>query len=314
MCLMGAKVRFDGQHKRDSFLMDVLGPYVQWIAVCPEVEVGMSIPRPIVRLQKSAEGKTLMIAPDSGTDWTARMERFSQQRSSDLANEDLDGYVLKKSSPSCGMERVKLYPAPSARKAEHQQPTKDGVGLFAAALMARLPNLPVEEEGRLEDPTLRENFIERLFAYKRLKALWNTRWTVGSLVAFHTSHKLTLMAHSPEAYRALGQLVAGAKAVPRPQLRERYEREFMAALTKRATPGRHANVLSHMAGYLRPHLDDSDRAEITSLIDDHRKGETPLVVPLTLLRHHIRRHNIEYLKGQTYLDPHPKELMLRNRV
>jgi uncharacterized protein YbgA (DUF1722 family)/uncharacterized protein YbbK (DUF523 family) len=313
MCLLGAKVRFDGQHKRDSFLMDVLAPYVQWIPVCPEVEAGMSIPRPIVRLQKNKEGKTLMIAPDSGTDWTARMERFSHKRTADLEDEDLDGYVLKKSSPSCGMERVKLYPAPSS-KSEHSQPTKDGVGLFAAALIARFPNLPIEEEGRLEDPTLRENFIERLFAYNRLKQLWEGRWNVGALVAFHTAHKLTLMAHSPEAYRSLGRLVAGAKAIAKPQLREQYEGQFMEAMKKRATPGRHANVLQHMVGYLRPHLDDSDRAEVAGLIDDHRKGETPLIVPLTLLRHHIRRHNIEYLRGQTYLDPHPKELMLRNRV
>ena len=313
MCLLGAKVRFDGQHKRDSFLMDVLAPYVQWIPVCPEVEAGMSIPRPIVRLQKDNAGKTLMVAPDSGTDWTARMERFSYKRTADLEEEDLDGYVLKKSSPTCGMERVKLYPMPSAN-AEHSQPTKDGVGLFAAALLARFPNLPIEEEGRLEDPTLRENFIERLFAYHRLKALWAGRWNVGALVVFHTAHKLTLMAHSPEAYRSLGRLVAGAKAIPKAQVREQYEGQFMEAMKKRATPGRHANVLQHMAGYLRPHLDDSDRTELAGLIEDHRKGETPLVVPLTLLRHHIRRHNIEYLRCQTYLDPHPKELMLRNRV
>lgn len=313
MCLLGAKVRFDGQHKRDSFLMDVLAPYVQWIPVCPEVEAGMSIPRPIVRLQKNNAGKTLMIAPDSGTDWTAPMERFSNKRTADLEDEDLDGYVLKKSSPSCGMERVKLYPAPSA-KSEHSQPSKDGVGLFAAALIARFPNLPIEEEGRLEDPTLRENFIERLFAYQRLKALWEGRWSVGALVAFHTAHKLTLMAHSPEAYRSLGRLVAGAKAIAKPLLREQYEGQFMEAMKKRATAGRHANVMQHMVGYLRPHLDENDREEVTGLIEDHRKGEAPLIVPLTLLRHHIRRHNIEYLRGQTYLDPHPKELMLRNRV
>ncbi|MDX2021805.1 MAG: DUF523 and DUF1722 domain-containing protein [Deltaproteobacteria bacterium] len=313
MCLLGAKVRFDGQHKRDGFLVDVLGPYVQWVAVCPEIEAGMSIPRPTVRLVRNKAGKTLMIAPDSGEDWTARMERFAHKRTADLDDEDLDGYVLKKASPSCGMERVKLYP-PAGDNGEPSQPSKDGVGLFAAALLSRFPNLPVEEEGRLEDPALRENFIERLFAYKRLKALWAQRWTVGALVAFHTAHKLTLMAHSPEAYKSLGQLVAGAKAMPRAQLRERYETEFMAALKKRATPGRHANVMQHMAGYLRPHLDADDRNEVMSLIDDHRRGQSPLIVPLTLLKHHIRRHNVEYLLGQTYLQPHPKELMLRNRV
>ena len=312
-CLLGAKVRFDGQHKRDGFLMDVLAPYVQWIAVCPEVEVGMSIPRPIVRLQQNAAGRTLMVAPDSGTDWTDRMEAFSQERTAKLQAEDLDGYVLKRSSPSCGMERVKLYPAPG-ESADKSQPTKDGVGLFAASLLAAMPNLPIEEEGRLQDAVLRENFIERLFTYKRLKALWAQRWNVGSLVRFHTAHKLTLMAHSPQAYSTLGRLVATAQSIPPAELRAQYEREFMAALQKNATPGRHANVMQHMIGYLRPHLEETDKQELATLIDDHRKGQVPLVVPLTLLKHHIRRHKIEYLQGQTYLDPHPKELMLRNRV
>lgn len=313
-CLLGAKVRFDGQHKRDAFLVDVLGPYVHWVAVCPEVEVGMSVPRPIVRLQRGPGGRSLMIAPGDGTDWTGKMERFATRRVNELASQDLDGYVLKRSSPSCGMERVKLYPEPRAGEAHVGAPTKDGVGLFAAALMKKFPNLPVEEEGRLEDAHLRENFIERAFAYNRLKALWGQRWTVGDLVAFHTSHKLTLMAHAPAAYRELGRMVAGAKAMPRAELRDSYERGFMQALKKRATPGRHANVMQHMSGYLRPHLDAADKTELATLIEDHRLGKTPLVVPLTLLKHHIRKHGVAYLQGQTYLEPHPRELMLRNRV
>ncbi len=315
-CLLGAKVRFDGQHKRDAFLVDVLGGYVQWVPVCPEVEVGMTVPRPIVRLQRGPSETTLMINPASGEDWTARMQRFAQKRVAALAKEDLDGYVLKKASPSCGLERVKLYPAartPADPKSPGQ-PTKDGVGLFAAALAQAFPNLPMEEEGRLEDPHLRENFIERLFAYRRLKDLWRGGWKVGDLVAFHTAHKLTLMAHSPLAYNQLGRLVADAKALPRAQLQQTYERGFMDAMKKRATAGRHANVLQHMLGYLRPHLDPADRDEMAQLIEEHRLGQTPLVVPLTLLAHHLRKHQVAYLLNQSYLQPHPRELMLRNRV
>lgn len=312
-CLLGAKVRFDGQHKRDGFLMDVLAPYVTWVPVCPEVEVGMSIPRPIVRLQRLGDGRTHMIAPDSGEDWTTRMERFARKRVAELEDEDLDGYVLKRASPSCGMERVKLYPPPDAQ-GRLGAPSKEGVGLFAAALRERFANLPIEEEGRLSDPPLRENFIERLFAYHRLKALWASSWKLGDLVAFHTAHKLTLMAHSVEAYRSLGKLVAESKHHSRSALRTAYETAFMQAMTKRATPGRNANVMQHMAGYLRPMLDPEDKAELAQLIEDHRKGQSPLVVPLTLLKHHIRRHKVAYLEGQTYLEPHPREMMLRNRV
>jgi uncharacterized protein YbgA (DUF1722 family) len=174
--------------------------------------------------------------------------------------------------------------------------------------------LPVEEEGRLADPTLRENFIERIFAYRRLRDLWRSRWTLGSLVAFHTAAKMSLLAHSTDGYRALGTLVADGKSVPREDLRARYEAGFMATLKKPATRGRHANVLTHMLGHLKKALSDGDKRELLTAIEDHQRGLLPLVVPITLLRHHARRLKVAYLLGQTYLDPHPKELMLRNRI
>jgi uncharacterized protein YbgA (DUF1722 family)/uncharacterized protein YbbK (DUF523 family) len=309
-CLLGAKVRFDGQHKRDAFLNEGLAPFVTWVSVCPEVEVGMGIPRPPVRLVRGPAGRSLMLAAPDDADWTDRMEALAAKRAEALARDDLSGFVLKSKSPSCGMERVKLYDAPDAKGPAKRA----GVGLFAAALMRRLPNLPVEEEGRLCDADLRENFLERVFAYARVRRLWTTRWTVGTLVTFHTAHKMQLLAHSTDGYRALGRLVAAAKSLPRAELRERYEADFMAVLAKAATRGRHTNVLQHMLGHLRPSLEDAGKAELLALIDDYRRGLVPLIVPVTLLRHHVNRLGVPYLAGQTYLEPHPKELMLRNHA
>jgi uncharacterized protein YbgA (DUF1722 family) len=205
------------------------------------------------------------------------------------------------------MERVRVYGASG-------MPTRDGAGLFAAALMRRYPSLPVEEEGRLSDPHLRENFIERVFAYRRLRSFFSSRWTLGGLVQFHTAHKLTLMAHSPKAYSELGRFVANAKRLARDKVPEHYEFAFMAALKKLATTARHTNVLHHMLGYLRPHLDQASRDELITLIGDYRRGLVPLVVPISLFRHYVRQYEISYLHGQIYLEPHPKELMLRNHV
>ncbi len=304
-CLLGAKVRFDGGHKRDDFLVTTLGKWVQWVPVCPEVEVGMGTPRESIRLVREG-GEVRLVAPKSGRDWTAEMRAYAERRLGELEARDLDGFVLKKDSPSCGMERVKVYGG--------GMPSRTGRGLFAEALLTRWPYLPVEEEGRLNDPRLRENFVERVFAYRRVKALFAGRWTVGQLVAFHTAHKLQLMAHSPATYRALGQLVANAKGLPRQQVRDTYLREFMTGLRTIATPRRHANVLQHILGYFRRVLDEDARAELLTLIEDYRRGLLPLVVPITLIRHHVRRHRIGYLEGQVYLEPHPKELMLRNHV
>ncbi len=305
-CLLGKKVRFDGGHKQDSSLVHTFGRWVEWVPVCPELEVGMGVPREAVRLVEQA-GQIRMIAPRSGTDWTEPMRELSSGRVEALAEAGLDGFVLKKDSPSCGMERVKIY-------RDAGMPTKTGVGLFAAALLARLPSLPVEEEGRLNDPRLRDNFVERVFAHHRLRRLFGGRWRIGDLVRFHTAHKLQLLAHSPAAYQNLGRLVAATKGMSRDQVRETYAREFMAGLKVIATPRRNANVLLHILGYFKKLLDAEDRAELLGLIQDYRAGLVPLVVPVTLLRHWVRVHRVEYLAGQTYLEPHPKELMLRNHV
>ena len=308
-CLLGREVRFDGQHKRDAFLVDALGPFVEFVPVCPEVEVGMSIPREPVRLVGAARSPH-MLGQRSGDDWTARMTTFSERRVSALAREGLSGYVLKKDSPSCGLSRVKLYPP----EAPDASPERVGQGLFAAALTRAFPHLPIEEEGRLNDAHLRESFIERLFAYHRLQGLWATRWTLRSLIAFHTGNKMSLLAHDEIGYRRLGRLVATAKSLPRAELRARYEAGFMTALEKLATRGGHVNVMTHMLGHFSDRLEPVARQELLGVVEDYRRGLVPLIAPLTLVRHYVRTLKVEYLLGQTYLDPHPKELMLRNRV
>ena len=305
-CLIGHPVRYDGGHKRDSFLTDTLGRHVEFVTVCPEVELGLGTPRETLRLERQA-GEIRMVFAKTREDLTERMRAYSTKRVRRLAHDELSGYVLKKDSPSCGMEQVKVHGGKGA-------PSTVGRGLFAEALLERFPHLPVEEEGRLQDSRLRENFVERVFAYRRLRDLFSKRWTVGELVSFHAAHELVLLAHSRTTYRELGRLVAKAKGMPRRELAEQYEGEFMAALSRLATPKRYANVLQHMAGYFKKDLDAPSRAELAALIEDYRKGLVPLVAPLTLIRHHVRRLGVEYLAGQVYLDPHPKELMLRNHV
>lgn len=304
-CLLGDEVRFDGGHKRDSFLTGTLAPFVEWVRVCPEVEIGLGIPRETLRLVR-AGGDTRMVTTRTGIDHTDTMRTYAARRTRQLEGMSLRGYVLKKDSPSCGMERVKVYDAGAA--------ARTGVGTYAEILKTRFPALPIEEEGRLCDAVLRENFIERVFAYDRLRALFDGRWTQGALVAFHTAHKMALLAHSTTAYQALGRLVAGGKGMARGGLQRNYEAAFMATLARPATPRRHSNVLMHMAGHLKHAVDAASRQELLESIDAYRRELVPLVVPLTLLRHHVRAHHIEYLAGQTYLEPHPRELMLRNHV
>jgi uncharacterized protein YbgA (DUF1722 family)/uncharacterized protein YbbK (DUF523 family) len=305
-CLLGQEVRYDSGHKKDRYLTDILDDYVEWVSVCPEVESGMSTPRPAMRLVE--DGQNVRMAEiKSNIDHTTQMTKFSQLRVRKLRDQNLCGYILKKNSPSCGMTRVKIWK-------DKGMPRRDGRGLYASALMDAYPNLPVEEEGRLHDAALRENFIERVFAYRRLQDLFRPRWTVGQVMKFHTAHKLQLMAHSPVAYRTLGQLVAVTKEVPRATFRNDYEDGFMTALAQRASRGRNTNALQHAAGYVKTKIDSASRNELADLIHDYRNGLVPLVVPLSLLRHHIRVHEIDYLAGQSYLQPHPKELMLRNHV
>jgi uncharacterized protein YbgA (DUF1722 family)/uncharacterized protein YbbK (DUF523 family) len=311
-CLLGDEVRYDAGHKRDPFLVTTFGRFVEWVPVCPEVEVGMGIPREPIRLVAVDDGvpsgseRVRLLGVKSATDWTRPMTRYARRRSHELTRANLSGYVLKKDSPSCGLERVAVHEG-SARR-------RTGRGLFAEALLEAMPNLPVEEEGRLNDLALRENFIERVFAYQRLRQLFASRWRAGDLVRFHTSHKLQLLAHSRVGYTELGRLVAAVSSRSRADVAERYERTFMNTLKRAATPGRHADVMMHIVGHLKKVIDDADRREVLEAIDAHRRGEAPLIVPLTLVRHHVRKHDVAYLRDQVYLEPHPRELALRNHV
>ena len=250
-CLLGNEVRFDGGHKRDRYLADTLGQFFQWVPVCPEVEMGLGTPRETLRLLGDPSAPRLVFGKTGG-DQTAAMQSWATTRLEQLATMDLCGYILKSDSPSCGMERVRLY-------GEGGMPSKTGVGIYARALMDRFPLLPVEEEGRLHDLPLRENFVERVFCFRRWRDLVAGRLTRGKLVAFHTAHKLLLMAHSPKHYAELGRLVAAAKAHTPRELETRYGELFMAALTIKATATKHVNVLQHILGYLKRDLDAKDK-------------------------------------------------------
>jgi uncharacterized protein YbgA (DUF1722 family)/uncharacterized protein YbbK (DUF523 family) len=305
-CLLGEEVRFDGGHKRDDFLTAVLAPHVEFVPVCPEVEIGLGTPREPLRLVRRGT-RLRMITTRSRIDHTDAMNQWAAGRLDALERENLSGYVLKQNSPSCGMERVKTY-------AGDEVPRRDGRGVFAAALLERMPLLPVEEEGRLTDPVLRENFIERIFAYRRLRQLFEAQWTVATLIQFHTAHKMSLLAHATTSYRELGRLVADASGRARERLRAEYSSLFMRTLAIPATRAKHTNVLQHAAGHLRTLLDQTSREELAATILDYRRGLVPLVAPLTLIRHHVRVHRVAYLEGQMYFEPDPRELMLRNHV
>ena len=305
-CLLGQEVRFDGGHKRDRYITDTLGRFFEWVPVCPEVEMGLGTPRETLRLEGNPEAPRLVFGKTRG-DATEQMQTWTRPRLEQLAEADLSGYILKSDSPSCGMERVRVYRAGGV-------PSRDGVGICARMLMARFPLLPVEEEGRLHDLPLRENFVERVFCYRRWRDLVAEGLTRGKLVAFHAAHKLLLLAHSPAHYQDLGRLVAAAKQYTMRELETRYGERFMAGLKVKATAKKHTNVMQHILGYLKEQLDARDKAEILSVIGDYHKGLVPLVVPLTLLKHHLTRTPVPYIQDQVYLMPHPKELMLRNHV
>ncbi len=305
-CLLGERVRFDGGHKMDRYVTDVLGRYVECVPVCPGLEVGMGVPREAVRLVGSPESPRL-VGAKSETDWTDRMLRYSEDRVQQLASENLSGYILKSDSPSCGMERVRVY-------GESGMPAKKGRGLFAGVFMKQSPHIPVEEEGRLNDMRIRENFILRVFAYNRLLNMVLSDRRLRNLVHFHTIHKYLLLAHSPKHYELLGRLVAAGKKYALNELLVRYTTLFMEGLHLKSTPRKNTNVLQHILGYLREYLSTDERRDIVSVIEDYRRELVPLVAPITLLNHYVRKHRVEYVRDQVYLQPHPKELMLRNHV
>jgi uncharacterized protein YbgA (DUF1722 family)/uncharacterized protein YbbK (DUF523 family) len=305
-CLLGDRVRYDGGHKRDPFLCETLGPFVDWVPVCPEVEIGLGVPRPTLRLVGEGTAPRLIVEK-SGEDLSARMRRFASRRSAELAALGLDGYVLKRASPSCGLFRVRVY-------GDDGQPGRVGRGLYAEALLRHFPDLPVEEEGRLADAGIRENFIERVFAVARWRAFMARLPRPRDLVAFHAAQKFAILAHSPRHYARLGRLVATAGRVLSATKLADYRALLLEALAIRATPARHVNVLQHLAGFFKRELAPDEGAELAEAIEEYRRGLVPLVVPVTLLRHHVRRFGVAYLADQVYLSPHPRELMLRNHV
>lgn len=274
--------------------------------VCPEVEAGLGTPRETMQLVQ-LDGNMRLKTTRSAVDLTKRMRLFARKRVAKLAAESLRGFILKKGSPTCGMERVMVHGPNGAAKRSVR-------GVFAEALLERFPNLPVEEEGRLCDPCLRENWVERVFAYDAICRLWKPRWKLGDVVSFHTRYKFTLLSHSEKEFRELGRLVAAAKSMKRDDLRRKYENTFMSAMKKIATMNKNSNVLQHMLGFFKKDLDASSWNELLTHIEDYRAGLVPLVVPLTLLRHYVRILDIAYLRDQVYLNPHPKELSLRNHT
>ena len=305
-CLLGQTVRYDGGHKRDQFLTHVLGRYVDWVPVCPELEVGMGVPREPVRLVGSTKDPR-MIAEHSHTDWTEKMQAYARRRVTALASMRLDGYVFKKDSPSCGVERVRVY-------GMHGVATREGKGLFARALTDRIPLLPTEEEGRLSDLRLRENFVERIFAHHRWQRLLEERPSPRRLDEFHARHKLLLLAHSESHLRRLGRLVARAGKGPLPPVLQQYGAVFMQGLSVPATTRKHANALEHMMGYFSRQIESGERAELVEIVREYRRGRLPLGVPITLIHHYLNKFRVAYLLKQVYLDPDPRELMLRNHV
>lgn len=301
-CLLGQKVRFDGNHKHDSFLTGTLGEFFEWVPVCPEVAIGLGVPRPPIRLVGSAASPRAVGVRDLSMDVTDKLEAYGKHQARAL--DDISGYIFKSRSPSCGMERVKIY-----RRAG--VPPAAGRGIYAEAFLSTQPWLPAEEEGRLSNPRLRENFIERVFVYRRWQQLTDRGLTVSRLVEFHTRHKLALMAHDVEAYRTLGRLVAQAGKRNLKEFGQDYIRRMMEALRRPATPARHANVMMHLMGYLKKNLDPVDKAELLDMIHAFRRGQAPLAAPLTLLKHHFRRYPDPYVTRQSYLNPDPRELLLR---
>ncbi|MBP1622799.1 MAG: hypothetical protein H6Q07_819 [Acidobacteria bacterium] len=305
-CLIGDKVRYDGGHKLDRFLTDTLGKWVEYVPVCPEVECGMPIPREPMHLEGNPESPRL-VTIKTGIDKTDQMTSWARKRVAELEKEELLGFIFKSDSPSSGMERVKVY-------SEKGMASRNGIGMFARIFMEHFPLLPVEEEGRLHDPELRENFIERIFALARWRAIVAESRTRGGLVEFHTRHKLQILSHGTVYYQELGKLVARANEAPLARLFERYEKLLMEALKIRTSAKKNANVLMHMAGYFKKLISAAEKAELLDIITQYRSNTVPLIVPITLINHYVRKYDQPYLKEQYYLNPHPGELKLRNHA
>ncbi|PKN37128.1 MAG: DUF1722 domain-containing protein [Deltaproteobacteria bacterium HGW-Deltaproteobacteria-2] len=305
-CLLGEKVRYDGGHKLDKFLTDTLGKYVEYVPVCPEVGCGLGVPRKSMRLEGNPNAPRLIVT-STRENMTDRMVNWAQKRVVQLEKEDICGFIFKSDSPSSGMERVKIYN-------ENSMSVKAGTGIFAKIFMEHFPLLPVEDEGRLHDPGLRENFIERIFALKRWRETLSNKNFKKSLIDFHTKHKLLILAHSPRHYQLMGKLVASQKSLAGKDIQKQYQDLLLEALKVRATSKKHVNVLQHMMGYFKEQLSGDEKKELLELINHYHDGYIPLIVPVTLISHYVRKYDEPYLSQQVYLNPHPSELQLRNHV
>ena len=305
-CLLGNEVRWNAGHKLDKYLTRTLGKFVEYVPVCPEVEVGLGIPRESMRLVGDPENPRL-ITFKSKPDHTERMLAWAQKRVKELEKEDLCGFIFKSDSPSSGMIRVKVYN-------EKGMPHKVGVGIFARAFMQHFPLIPVEDDGRLNDPLIRENFILQIFTMKRWRDNLARKRAMGSLVDFHTRNKLLILSHSQKHYRLMGKLVADGKQMPIKALYDQYQQILMEALKLKTTIKKHANVMQHLMGYFKKQLSPDEKQELLEVFEQYRNELVPLLVPITLINHYVRKYDQAYLKQQTYLNPHPMELKLRTHV
>jgi len=305
-CLLGENVRWNGGHTRDRYLTDTLGRYVEYVPVCPEVECGLGVPRETLRLVGDPDNPRL-VTSKTEIDHTDRMNRWAMKKVKDLEHEDLCGFIFKRKSPSSGLFNIPV-------RTSKGMPQKKGQGLFARAFTKHFPLIPVEEDGRLNDPKLRETFIEQIFTLKRWRQTLCRKKSMGKLVDFHTCHKLLMMSHSPEHYRMMGKLVAKGKAIPAKELFEHYETMLMEALGRKTTLKKNVNVLQHIMGYFKRQLSSDEKQELLEIINQYKNEYLPLIVPITLLNHYVRKYEQPYLERQIYLNPHPVELTLRNHA
>ncbi len=305
-CLLGNNVRYDGGHKLDHYLRDTLGQFVEWVPICPEAECGLPVPREAMRLVGDPDDPRL-VTRFTGIDHTDRMQRCGRKKLKELEKVTLSGFVFKARSPSCGMERVKVY-------SESGNSFRMGSGMFAKAFMERFLFIPAEDEGRLQDPGIRENFIERIFVYGRWQELTAAARRPRALIAFHAAHKYLILSHSSKHLRELGALVSNVKKYRPSALFNRYFQLLADGLKLTATKKKHTNVLQHMAGYFKKQLSSEEKEELLNIIKQYHQGSVPLIVPVTLIKHYVAKYQQLYLKQQYYLSPHPVELMLRNHV
>ncbi|NVJ51814.1 MAG: DUF1722 domain-containing protein [Gammaproteobacteria bacterium] len=301
-CLLGAPVRFDGGHKQNRFCKESLADYFQFVPLCPEVGIGMGTPRKTLRLVGDVDSPRAVFGHDTSQDFTDDLVHYADKHLAQL--QAMSGYVFCKGSPSCGTARVKVYNAKGYAQ-------KSGVGVFAARVQQLMPLLPIEDDGRLNDPLLRDSFIKRVYIYHEWQQLLQDGLTVAKLQKFHARHKLNLLSHCQKTYRHLGPIVAKINKQNIAMESERYIHHLMMGFKKVATRKNNANVLMHLQGYLKHRLPTEDRQELAQLILDYRKGILPLLSPLTLLKHHFKHNKDAYIEQQSFLDPYPKELAIR---